>query len=294
MKSAWARGARGGPPPPPARASETRGPEGRKREPRVEPGIVPGSGRVPARGPAAPHGLNRFRHARRRGLGLAEPRFPHPRSRAPATRRPAPRPARGRPRAPPAQACDEGGPLSRRRGRDSPRAAARAAARAPHAVPACSPLVPTEAGAGHARRQPGTPAPATPCPCGSPSGAPPGPPSPRGAPRKRLRGQRVRRPAPRRICRGRLASAGVALTGKSPSAFDEPTGRLRGAGGAGGSGSGDEGCLARSGRLGRAPLSCFPSQSLKAGGGGAEEARSCVSRPGSPRIMGGSLWRKSR
>lgn len=109
MKSAWARGARGGPPPPPARASETRGPEGRKREPRVEPGIVPGSGRVPARGPAAPHGLNRFRHARRRGLGLAEPRFPHPRSRAPATRRPAPRPARGRPRAPPAQACDEGG-----------------------------------------------------------------------------------------------------------------------------------------------------------------------------------------
>lgn len=92
-------------------------------EPRVEPGIVPGSGRVPARGPAAPHGLNRFRHARRRGLGLAEPRFPHPRSRAPATRRPAPRPARGRPRAPPAQACDEGGPLSRRRGRDSPWAA---------------------------------------------------------------------------------------------------------------------------------------------------------------------------
>lgn len=123
MKSAWARGARGGPPPPPARASETRGPEGRKREPRVEPGIVPGSGRVPARGPAAPHGLNRFRHSRRRGLGLAEPRFPHPRSRAPATRRPAPRLARGRPRAPPAQACDEGGPLSRRRGRDSPRAA---------------------------------------------------------------------------------------------------------------------------------------------------------------------------
>lgn len=290
MKSAWARGARDGPPPPPARASETRGPEGRKRAPRGtrhRPGqrACPGPG---ARGTARvkPLPTRTAAGAGTRGASVSPSALPGSCDAAPRT----PPGTRAPPRAPRAGVRRGGAALP-------PPGTGLAVGRGLLLAPPRAPRTPSRRAHPLSRRRP-----ARVTPAGSPG--PPRRRRPRPARAGPPRGLR-QAPPPRAGRREsgseasasaapRLASAGVALTRKSPSAFDEPTGRLRGAGGAGGSGSGDEGCLARSGRLGRAPLSCFPSQSLKAGGGGAEEARSRVSRPGSPRIMGGSLWRKSR